>query len=62
MHPLGIKEQEMDKKQFKVVLPQDVKDWIAEQSRINLRSQSNEIILAIREKMQRQAGDETAQK
>lgn len=52
----------MDKKQFKVVLPQDVKDWIAEQARVNLRSQSNEIILAIREKMQRQAGKENAQK
>lgn len=42
--------------QYKMKLPVDVKAWLAEQSAKNLRSQSNEIILAIREKMERGGG------
>lgn len=52
----------MEKKQFKMNIPEDVKKWLAEQAAENLRSQSNEIILAIREKMQRLAQEGTAQK
>ena len=39
--------------QFKIKMPCDVKRWIEEQAAQNLRSQSNEIILAIRDKMVR---------
>ncbi|GLO70353.1 hypothetical protein MACH17_18700 [Phaeobacter inhibens] len=45
----------MTKKQFKLNLPNDVKDWLEHQSEKNLRSMSNEIILAIKEKMEREA-------
>ncbi|AUQ74751.1 Arc domain-containing protein [Phaeobacter piscinae] len=41
----------MEKKQFKMVIPKDVKDWLADQAKKNLRSQSQEIVLALREKM-----------
>ena len=46
----------MEKKQFKLVIPEDVKDWLAVQAKRNLRSQSNEIILALREKMEAESG------
>ena len=39
--------------QLKINLPKDVKKWLVEQSEKNLRSQSNEVILAIRERMVR---------
>ncbi|WP_083599374.1 Arc family DNA-binding protein [Shimia gijangensis] len=45
--------------QFKIKLPSDVKEWIALQAARNLRSQSNEIILAVREKMEREAANTT---
>lgn len=45
---------------YKLNLPEDVKQWIAAQAAKNLRSQSNEIILAIREKME--AEQSTTQK
>ena len=38
-------------KQFKLNLPEDVKVWLENQAVDNLRSQSGEIIFAIREKM-----------
>ncbi|MCA0961150.1 DNA-binding protein [Salipiger bermudensis] len=41
----------MEKKQFKLNLPADVKAWLAEQAKNNLRSQSQEVVLALREKM-----------
>lgn len=41
----------MEKRQYKMLIPADVKDWLEEQSRKNLRSQSQEIVLALREKM-----------
>lgn len=49
----------MEKKQFKMMLPEDVKDWLVTEAKKNLRSQSQEIVLALREKMAAQA---TAQK
>lgn len=52
----------IDTRQFKMNLPKDVKEWLADQAAKNLRSQSNEIILAIREKMQRLAEEAAAQK
>lgn len=42
----------MEKKQFKMVLPADVKQWLARTAAKNLRSQSAEIVLALREKME----------
>ena len=42
-----------DVKQFKVLLPTDVKRWLAIQAATNLRSQNSEVVLALREKMQR---------
>lgn len=50
----------MEKRQFKMMLPADVKAWIAAQAEKNLRSQSQEIILALREKMA--AEEATAEK
>ena len=41
--------------QFKVNMPDDVKRWIADQASANMRSQTAEIILALKEKMARQA-------
>ncbi|QCM09097.1 Arc family DNA-binding protein [Agrobacterium tumefaciens] len=49
-----------DHHQFKVNLPTDVKEWLAEQAKANLRSQTSEIILALREKMQRENSYEKA--
>ncbi|QDP53953.1 Arc family DNA-binding protein [Sulfitobacter faviae] len=45
----------MEQKQFKLVIPRDVKDWLANQAKKNMRSQSSEIVMALREKME--AGD-----
>jgi hypothetical protein len=50
--PLEIRMAE--RKQFKINLPQDVKDWLTQQADQNLRSQSSELILALREKMSRE--------
>lgn len=44
----------LHQKQFKLNLPSDVKDWIEKKAEQNLRSQTSEIILAIREKMGRE--------
>ena len=50
--------------QFKLNIPEDVKGWLARQSARNMRSQTAEIILALKEKMSREAetekGDVTA--
>lgn len=40
-----------DTTQFKINMPTDVKRWVEAQAEKNLRSQSAEIILALREKM-----------
>jgi len=44
-----------DIKQFKIAIPADIKRWIAIQAATNMRSQSSEILIAIREKMERVA-------
>lgn len=36
---------------YKLNLPIDVKEWLVRESKKNLRSQSNEVIIAIRERM-----------
>ncbi|MFB9952452.1 Arc domain-containing protein [Rhizobium puerariae] len=41
-------------KQFKLNIPDDVKRWLAEEASRNLRSQTAEIVLALKEKMRRQ--------
>lgn len=43
-------------KQFKINLPEDVKRWVAERAAGNLRSQSAEIIFALRQKMEEETG------
>ncbi len=48
-------------KQFKLNIPDDVKDWLAEQARCNMRSQTAEIVLALKEKMGRQAETKKAE-
>ncbi len=40
-------------KQFKVLLPIEIKRWLAIQAATNMRSQNSEIILALKEKMER---------
>lgn len=42
-------------KQFKLTIPNEIKEWLADRAERNLRSQSAEIILALREKMEREA-------
>lgn len=42
----------MDKKQFKFVMPAEVKRWIAIESAKNLRSQTATVNLILREKME----------
>ena len=42
-----------DRKQFKIAIPLEIKRWLAIEAAKNMRSQSAEIILAVREKMER---------
>lgn len=42
-----------DKKQFKIAIPLEMKRWLAVEAAKNMRSQSAEILVAIREKMDR---------
>lgn len=44
---------EEPKEQIKIVMPQSVKRWIAIQAAMNMRSKTSEIVLAIKEKMER---------
>lgn len=41
------------KKQFKIAIPLEIKRWLAIQAAANMRSQSAEILVAIKEKMER---------
>lgn len=41
--------------QFKLNIPDDVKEWLANQASRNMRSQTAEVILALKEKMSREA-------
>ncbi|SDK62435.1 Arc domain-containing protein [Paracoccus chinensis] len=45
--------------QFKLILPPDVKAWIEAQAAKNLRSQSAEIVVCLRERMDREAQPQT---
>ncbi len=38
---------------MRIRVPDDMKEWLKEQARENLRSQNAEIVLAVREKMRR---------
>ena len=42
-----------DRKQFKIAIPLEMKRWLAVEAARNMRSQSAEILLAVREKMDR---------
>ncbi|MCM2440571.1 Arc family DNA-binding protein [Agrobacterium vitis] len=46
--------------QFKLNIPTDVKAWIAKEATKNMRSQTAEIVLALKEKMKRQAETQKA--
>ncbi|UVC08660.1 Arc domain-containing protein [Rhizobium sp. TH2] len=48
-----------DHVQFKIKLPEHVKGWLAAEANRNMRSQSAEVVLAIKEKMIRQQSSET---
>lgn len=50
----------MDTRPFKLNMPADVKEWLAREAERNLRSQTQEIILALREKMSREAEQNAA--
>mgnify|MGYP000571928173 CR=1 FL=1 len=52
----------MEKRQFKVMLPDDVKDWLAIEAKRNLRSQTQELVLALREKMEAQEAEASVTK
>lgn len=43
--------------QFKLVLPLEVRNWLVKSAKQNLRSVSSEVILAVREKMDRTYGE-----
>lgn len=45
-------------KQFKLNLPADVKRWVQTRAAANMRSQSAEIVFALKEKMQMTAGEQ----
>ncbi|MUO29439.1 Arc domain-containing protein [Agrobacterium vitis] len=45
---------------MKINLPEDVKFWLEERARKNLRSQSSEIVMALREKMRSNNENEKA--
>lgn len=42
-----------DRKQFKITMPLEMKQWLAVEAARNMRSQSSEVLVAIREKMER---------
>lgn len=42
-------------RQFKLNIPEEVKRWLADEAAKNMRSQTAEIVLALKEKMGRQA-------
>ena len=47
-------EMKQESRQFKINIPYYVKQWLAYQATKNLRSQTAEIILALKEKMGRE--------
>lgn len=42
-----------ERKQFKIAIPLEMKRWLAVEAARNMRSQSAEILVAVREKMDR---------
>lgn len=40
---------------FGLRMPDDIKAWVASQATVNMRSQNAEIVMALKEKMDRQA-------
>lgn len=46
-------------KQLKVLLPIDVKRWLAIEAATNMRSQGAEVVLALKEKMGRQQNEKS---
>lgn len=43
-------------------MPDDVKDWVARQAKANFRSQNSEIVVALKEKMERLADTTISEK
>ncbi|GEM_PF-2273649 len=46
-----------DRKQFKIAIPLEMKQWLAVEAAKNMRSQSAEILVAVRERMERQENE-----
>lgn len=46
-----------DRKQFKIAIPIEMKRWLAVEAAKNMRSQSAEILVAVRERMERQENE-----
>jgi hypothetical protein len=55
------KEEQMteEAKQFKLSIPLEIKRWLAVEAARNLRSQSAEIVIALREKMERSENEKS---
>lgn len=45
----------MNVRKFKLNIPDEIKEWLAQEAQRNMRSQTSEIVLALKEKMHRQA-------
>ena len=48
-----------DRKQFKITIPLEMKRWLAMEAAKNMRSQSAEILMAVREKMDRSENEKS---
>lgn len=48
-----------DRKQFKLAIPFEMKRWLAIQAAQNMRSQSAEVLIAIKEKMERSENEKS---
>ncbi|WP_244512674.1 Arc family DNA-binding protein [Ensifer sp. LC163] len=47
---------------FGLRMPDDVKDWVERQAKANMRSQNSEIVVALKEKMERLADKTISEK
>ncbi|WP_210338995.1 Arc family DNA-binding protein [Ensifer sp. ENS04] len=47
---------------FGLRMPDEVKNWVALQAKANMRSQNSEIVVALKEKMERQANTTISEK
>lgn len=50
----------LDVRQFKLNIPNDVKDWLEQKAASNMRSQGSEIVLILRQEMERNSETKTA--